>query len=368
MNEGNSGMAVELTASKLHPVALKSLPRKPSVSVLITCFNYGAYVGQAIDSILDQTYPAAEIIVSDDASHDNSCEVVESYVSRGLGIRLLRNPHGGMAANLNAAYRNCSGDVICLLDADDTFLPGKIEAVVNAFIAHPQAGFAIHRASLVDNEKRERGIYPLLSALPSGDCAQSTYDNSGILMGLPPTTNLALRREIADRIFPIPVEYTGYAEQTIHRLAPLMTELCAVDVPLAHWRLHGQNDQNSTHVTARRLEREIKIMDSLWRQQKQYLEGIDPALAQAFPPIGRNPLYLKNNYMRHRLNNDPAMRQAYNDLCRYGLRSNSKLDKFWRYSNRLPRPLFQRAIDLLLTQSIWKQMVTRAIRGKQKAQ
>ena len=247
--------------SKLVPVALRSLPQKPTVSVLITCFNYGAYVGQAIESALAQTYPASEIIVSDDASHDNSCEVVESYISRGLGIRLLRNPHGGMAANLNAAYRNCTGEVICLLDADDIFLPGKVEAVVNAFRAHPESGFAIHRASLVDNQKRERGIYPLLSALPSGDCAQIAYDNAGILMGLPPTTNLALRREVADLIFPIPVEYTGYAEQMIHRLAPLMTELCAVDMPLAQWRLHGQNDQNSTRITPRRLERELKIMD-----------------------------------------------------------------------------------------------------------
>jgi hypothetical protein len=71
------------------------------------------------------------------------------------------------------------------------------------------------------------------------------------------------------------------------------------------------------------------------------------------------------NYMRHRMNNDPAARQAYTDLCHYGLRANSKVDRFWRYSNRLPRPLFQRAVDLLLTQSVWKQMVTRAIRGKQ---
>jgi len=367
MNGVNSGMTVEVAANKLHPVVLGSLPQKPSVSVLITCFNYAAYVGQAIDSVLEQTYPAAEIIVSDDASQDNSCEVVESYVSRGLGVRLLRNPHGGMAANLNAAYRNCYGDVICLLDADDTFLPGKIEAVVNALKAHPQAGFAVHRAILVDNEKRERGIYPLLSALPSGDCAQSTYDNAGILMGLPPTTNLALRREIADRIFPIPVEYTGYAEQIFHRLAPLMTEVCAVDAPLACWRLHGHNDQNSTHITARRLERELKIMDSLWLQQKHYLEGIDPALAQSFPPVERSALYLKSNYMRHRLNNNPASRQAYEDLCRYGLRANSKVDQFWRFSNRLPRPLFQRAIDLLLTQSVWKQMFTRFIRGQQKA-
>ena len=351
--------------SRLAPIALRNLPQRPSVSVLITCFNYGAYVGQAIESALEQTYPPAEIIVSDDASEDNSCEVVESYISRGLPIRLLRNPHGGMAANLNAAFRHCSGDVICLLDADDTFLPGKVEAVVNAFREHPQAGFAIHRASLVDNQKRARGIYPLLSALPSGDCAQITYDNCGILMGLPPTTNLALRREVADRIFPIPVEYIGYAEQMFHRLAPLMTKICAVDAPLAHWRLHGQNDQNSNRITARRLERELRIMDSLWLEQKRYLEGVDEDLAAGFPPVDRNPMYLKMDYMRHRLNNDPAKHQAYSDLCRYGLRSNSKVDRFWRYSNRLPRPLFHRAIDLLLTQSVWKQMVTRAIRGKQ---
>jgi hypothetical protein len=157
-----------LELSRLAPTLLKSLPQQPSVSVLITCFNYGAYVG-------------------------------------------------------------------------------------HAFLAHPAAGFAIHRVSLVDQQKRARGVYPLLSALPSGDCAQITYDNAGILMGLPPTTNLALRREVADRIFPIPVEYTGYAEQRIHRMAPLMTELCAVDVPLAEWRLHGQNDQNSSRITPRRL-------------------------------------------------------------------------------------------------------------------
>ena len=113
-------MVVEAETSKLSPMVLKSIPQRPSVSVLITCYNYGAYVGEAIESVLGQTYPAAEIIVGDDASQDNSCEVVESYVGRGLGVRLLRNPHGGMAANLNSAYRNCSGDVICLLDADDT--------------------------------------------------------------------------------------------------------------------------------------------------------------------------------------------------------------------------------------------------------
>jgi glycosyltransferase involved in cell wall biosynthesis len=349
----------------LVPIPLKSLPEKPSVSVLITCFNYGKFVGEAIESALGQTYPPTEVIVSDDASTDNCCEVVESYIDRGLPIRLLRNPHGGMAANLNAAYLHCCGEVICLLDADDTFLPRKVESVVDAFRSHPRAGFAVHRASLVDNRQRARGIYPLLSALPSGNCALTTYDNSGILMGLPPTTNLSLRREVADRIFPIPVEYTGYAEQMFHRLAPLMTELCAIDEPLARWRLHGANDQNSTRLTSRRLERELGIMDSLWLHQRHYLRGIDPVLEAGFPPVNRNPMYLKMNYIRHRLNEDPEMQQAYLELCRYGLRGNETVNSFWRFSNRLPRWLFHRAVDLLMTQSVWKQMITRFIRGKQ---
>ena len=89
-------------------------------------------------------------------------------------------------------------------------------------------------------------------------------------------------------------------------------------------------------------------MDSLWLEQKRYLEERRCARwPRSFPAIDRNPLYLKMNYIRHRLNNDPAMHQAYSDLCRYGLRENSKMDRFWRYSNRLPRPLFQRAVDLL---------------------
>lgn len=350
--------------ANLNPVALKALGTRPKVSVLITCFNYGAFVGQAIESVSGQTHAVNEIIVSDDASQDNSCEVVESYIRKGLPVTLLRNPHGGMAANLNSAFREASGDIVCLLDADDTFLPRKVEAVVEAFRLRPEAGLAIHRASLVDNANRAHGVYPLLSALPSGDCAQLAYDNSGILMGLPPTTNLSLRREIAERIFPIPEEYTGYAEQMIHRMAPFMTELCAIDEPLARWRMHGANDQNSSRVTPQRLQRELQIMDSLWLVQRRYLAGIDGDLAESFPRIERNPLYLKMSYIRLRLNSDPATRQAHADLCRYGLRPGSRVDQFWRHSHRLPRPLFQMAVDLLLTQSIWKELVSRTVRRR----
>jgi hypothetical protein len=146
----------------------------------------------------------------------------------------------------------------------------------------------------------------------------------------------------------------------IHSLAPPMTELCAVDTPLARWRSHRQNDQNSARITSRRLERELKIMDSLWLEQKHHLKSVDAALVGSFPGIDRNPLYLKMNNIRLRLANDPGSQQAHADLCRYGLNAHPKVDLFCCYSNRLPLPLFDRAVNLLLSQSVWQQMVGRA--------
>ncbi len=223
----------------LAPLPLEPLGSTPSVSVLITSYNYGRFLGHAIESALRQSYPPTEVIISDDGSQDNSCEIVEGYISRGEPIKLLRGNHQGMAGSLNAAFRVSSGAIICLLDADDYFLPGKIEAVVSDFCSEPETGLAIHRAQMIDHCGRQRGVYPLLSSLPQGNCMEATLQNSGVLMGLPPTSNLSLRREVALSIFPIPANFSGYAEQVIHRIAPLVTSICAIDKPLSVWRLHG---------------------------------------------------------------------------------------------------------------------------------
>ena len=346
---------VPISLDRLRPVVLSALPGKPAVSVLITCYNYGAYVGDAIESALNQSYPPAEIIVSDDGSSDNSCEVIEGYAKRHPRIKLLRNAHGGMAACLNAGYRSSLGEIVCLLDADDVFLPRKLELVVGAFRANPQSGFAAHPALLIDHRGRRRGVCPL-GALPEGDCSADTFRNAGVLMGLPPTTNLSLRRAIGDRIFPIPSEFTGYAEQVIHRLGPFMTPLSAVTEALAEWRQHGMNDQRATHVSAARAERELVVMESLWRIQKEYLETIDPGLAQEFPPLDHSALYRKLRYTQARLANTGEAEQRYAELFAYDLGGPAQ-NWFWRFSRLLPRSIFSRAVDLLMTQSVWKEFL-----------
>jgi glycosyltransferase involved in cell wall biosynthesis len=344
----------------LRPVELFPLPARPAVSVLITCFNYGPYVGEAIESVLRQTYEVSEIVVSDDGSSDNSCEVVEGYASRDGRVKLVRGAHGGMAACLNGAYAASSGDVVCLLDADDVFLPDKVEAVVEAFRDNRDAGFCTHRALLMDHKARRRGVYPL-GSLPVGDCAFSTFSNAGILMGLPPTTNLSLRREVAERLFPISAELTGYAEQMIHRLAPLMTELCSANAALAEWRQHGKNDQKATHLTLKRLDRELEIMMLLWEKQRDYLASVNPEAAGAFPGLDRSAYFRKLRYAQARLAGSADASQRYSELFASPLDGGKDI-YFWQLSKFLPQPIFSKALDLVMTQGVLKELIARFTR------
>lgn len=346
--------------SVLPALPLTPLHANPAVSVLITSYNYGQFLGQAIESALGQSYSPHEVIVSDDGSHDDSCEIAEGYSRRGEPVRLLRGKHQGMAGSLNAAFKASSGAIVCLLDADDYFLPGKIEAVVSAFCSEPGAGFAVHRAQMVDQHDRHRGVYPLLRSLPRGDCLEATLHNAGVLMGLPPSSSLSLRREVALSIFPISTHFSGYAEQVIHRIAPLVTSICAIDRPLSVWRLHGRKDHDSACVAAERLERELTYMRDLWFEQSNYLIARSPELAKRMPALESNTLYMRMRYMQLKLLGDPAARECHSALCALSEPRGSPVDFFWRHSLHLPRPLFQKCVDLLHTQSIWKEWMARA--------
>jgi glycosyltransferase involved in cell wall biosynthesis len=345
-------------------IPLKPLEASPAVSVLITNYDYGRFLGRAIESALAQSYPPKEVIVSDDGSQDDSCEIVESYILRGEPVKLLRGRHRGMACSLNAAFQASSSEIVCLLDSDDYFLPGKIEAVVSGFRSEPEAGFAVHRAQMIDEHDRLRGVYPLLGSLPRGDCLQTAVHNAGVLMGLPPASNLSLRQDIALAIFPISEKFSGYAEQVIHRIAPLVTSICAIDKPLAVWRLHGRKYSDSACIAAERLERELSYMRDLWFEQSNYLRGRNPELAKRMPGLESNPLYMKLRYTQLKFLGDSAARECHSALCALSEPTRSPVDFFWRHSLYLPRPLFQKCVNLVQTQSIWKEWLARVVRRR----
>lgn len=109
----------------------------PAASIIITCYNHGRFLGEAIDSAVKQTWPPLEIIVVDDGSIDNTPEVVKQYPNV-IGIR---QENQGVCAARNTGLHACRGKYVLFLDADDLLFPGALETSVSAMNAHPDWAF-----------------------------------------------------------------------------------------------------------------------------------------------------------------------------------------------------------------------------------
>jgi hypothetical protein len=105
----------------------------PSFSVVVPTYEAAAFAGEAIRSALEQTVPPHEVIVCDDGSSDD----IEAALPRSDRIILLRQPHRGVAAARNMAVREASGEFVAMLDADDAYLPERLEALGALAVARP---------------------------------------------------------------------------------------------------------------------------------------------------------------------------------------------------------------------------------------
>ncbi len=99
----------------------------PQISVIVSVYNCEEYIGETIQSIIDQTFTDWELIIIDDNSKDTSASVIESYADKDTRIRFVRNTtNQGQCANLNTAIAMSSGEYIAHTDHDDISYPDRL--------------------------------------------------------------------------------------------------------------------------------------------------------------------------------------------------------------------------------------------------
>jgi len=112
---------------------------RPTVSVVIATYNYGRFLAAALDSVFMQTFQDFEIIVIDDGSTDDTSEVIRSYLGDPR-VHYLRTDHLGQPAAKNAGIRGASGEFVAFLDADDIWLPTKLDKQIELIRSDPTLG------------------------------------------------------------------------------------------------------------------------------------------------------------------------------------------------------------------------------------
>lgn len=346
----------------LEPIELGPLPDRPLVSILVTNHNYAKYLSDAFESAIHQTYRNLEIIVCDDGSTDASLEILAIYEGRDSRIKVARQSNGGQSLALNTAFGKSSGEIICLLDADDVFLPEKVRLVVDAFAESPDCGFAVHKMALVDRNRRYLGEIPCLCDLLSGwQGALSDLSDPRVLPGLPPTSGLSLRRSAAQVIFPLPAGLKAYSDTLIQVVAPLVTPIVAVNRRLSEYRVHGANIAGVSTFTEQRLRDIVAYEKEIWGVWHRYLSSASSAVSSGSSlPEERAPSLM--DYACARYTSDGDFMKVYAAIsssqigCLPG-----PLRWFWRASPFFPDWLFRRAFDFAYGQTRLKTTMRRVL-------
>jgi len=236
----------------------------PLVSILINNYNYGQFLGEAIDSALNQTYSNIEVIVVDDGSTDNSRDVIESY---GDLIQPIMKANAGQASAFNVGFAASQGEIICFLDSDDIFLSEKIEKIEKIFARNQDIGWCFHALSMVgpvlkrllENTYRgDSGRYDLTSHMKRGKLSgKMPFDGTA-------TSAICFRRSFLASILPMPEadnitlhdDYLKYVSFGVTPGYILLEEL-------ALQRLHGNN--TATNRSDRQgLKIKIQSTTSYW--------------------------------------------------------------------------------------------------------
>ncbi|HEX3464923.1 MAG TPA: glycosyltransferase [Candidatus Elarobacter sp.] len=111
--------------------------RVPVVSVAMKAYQHERYVGDAIRSVLEQSFQDFELVVTDDGSTDATAEVIASFGDPRIRFDKLTS-NGGIAAAMNATVRRARGEFVAILNSDDVALPGRLERQVTFLREHPE--------------------------------------------------------------------------------------------------------------------------------------------------------------------------------------------------------------------------------------
>jgi glycosyltransferase involved in cell wall biosynthesis len=130
----------------------------PTVSAVVTTYNYARFLPDAIDSVLAQSYPHLEIVVVDDGSTDETADVVRLYAARG--VRYVARSHAGAGRARNTGLEVTSSPLVAFLDADDAWLPDRVEAGIAHLARHPELALVAAHAFACDEHLRPTAVVP----------------------------------------------------------------------------------------------------------------------------------------------------------------------------------------------------------------
>ncbi len=266
------------------------------LSVAMCTYNGGRFVAEQLRSILEQSRPVDEIVISDDGSTDATLEEVRKTLAAFPGqapeLRILGGERLGIVRNFARAAGECTGDIIFLCDQDDVWLPSKVGEMAAVFERDPDALLAWSDAHLVDGQLRDLGRSQFQMVRMTDDLRRSLEGPSGfealLRRNVVTGATVAFRRELLG--IALPFADCWLHDEWLAILAASKGGLRLVEKPLVLYRQHGSNQcgmrpepfsaqlaQASSrapeHSGARRIRQVMERLDDPGQRRMEHLQS-----------------------------------------------------------------------------------------------
>ena len=222
--------------------------REPLVSVIIPNYNYAHYLSQAVESVLAQTYANLEIMVVDDGSTDDSEAILRDYGNR---LRWIKMQNQGVAAARNLGASRTTGELIAFLDADDFWLPEKLERQVERFLNDPELGLVHCGVEEIDKEGKHLRFRD--DGLEGWVARDMLFFNRGVILG--GGSGVIVPRDEFSAIAGFDTSLSTSADWDFFYRLAVRRRVGFVSTPLLKYRVHSSN----MHRNVRAMEHDMLI-------------------------------------------------------------------------------------------------------------
>ncbi|MBB4522297.1 glycosyltransferase family 2 protein [Rhizobium leguminosarum] len=207
----------------------------PAISVIIPTYNRSSFIGEAIDSVLRQTFGDFELIVIDDGSTDGTGEIVRGFEDNRL--LFIQQKNAGRSAARNRAIEIARGRYIAFLDSDDTYLQDKLERQVEFMEKHPEIGMIYTSAKCIDAEGNILKNHVYIASV-SGQIYHQVAFFRPVTITLP---TVMLRREVLDTVGGFDEEMERFEDTDLWRRVSKRYEVGALTYSTCLLRTHDDN-------------------------------------------------------------------------------------------------------------------------------